>query len=89
VRVENIAQSGTVVEAQIVSAGKKWNVMKLESEKIEPAREALHGLGLYCKLYNHLKIGPSFKFSIRGFNSDKSEESYSCQCADNFSCHHT
>ncbi len=63
-RVENSAQLGTVGEAQIVSGGKKWNVMKLEIEMNEPAREAqLHGLGLYCKLYNHLKIGPSLKFS--------------------------
>ena len=63
-RVEGIAQSETVVEAQIVSGGKKWKSMKLEIEMNEPARESqLHGLGLYCTLYNHLKIGPSLKFS--------------------------
>ena len=49
---------------EIVSGGKKWKLMKLEIEMIEPARESqLHGLVLYCKLYNHLKIGPSLKFS--------------------------
>ena len=63
-RVENIAQSGTVVVTEIVSGGKKWKLMKLEIEMNEPARESqLHGLVLYCKLYNHLKIGPSLKFS--------------------------